>query len=79
MANELRANGYKSATLCKVIADGILSQKGATPEKVKASFEKRRDATPEKKEEYEKQAKAYKENRDKRRTEGEQSQQTPQT
>jgi hypothetical protein len=79
MVNELRANGYKSTSSCKVIADGILSQKGATPEKVKASFEKRRDATPEEKEEYEKQAKAYKENRDKRRTEKQTSQQTPQT
>jgi vacuolar-type H+-ATPase subunit I/STV1 len=79
MVNELRANGYKSTSSCKVIADGILSQKGATPEKVKASFEKRRDATPEEKEEYEKQAKAYKENRDKRRKEKETTQQTPQT
>jgi hypothetical protein len=78
MANTLRENGYKSATLCKVIADGIISQKGATPEKVKASFEKRLNATPEKKEEYEKQAKEYKEKRDQRRKEEEQSQQTPQ-
>jgi hypothetical protein len=77
MANELRAKGYKSATLCKVIADGIISQKGATPEKVKASFEKRLNGTPEEKEEYEKQAKEYKEARDKRRKG--QSQQTPQT
>ena len=79
MANALRAKGYKSTTSCKVIADGILSQKGATPEKVQASLQKRLDATPEEKEEYEKQAKAYKENRDKRRKEKETSQQTPQT
>jgi len=79
MVNELRANGYKSSTLCKVIADEILSQKGATPEKVKASFDRRRNATPEEKEEYEKQAKKYIEERDKKIKEKEQSQQTPQT
>jgi len=82
MANELRAKGYKSTTSCKVIADGILSQKGATPEKVKASLDKRLNASPQEKEEYEKQAKEYKEKKDKERKERKEaknSHQTPQT